>query len=61
MPDNTLERLHDLNYELQERLAEAEDVRVRYVKAHQANTWPDLRSTSQPSTGEPEGDAMHME
>jgi hypothetical protein len=53
---NTLDRLHTLTNQLQERLSEAEDIRVRYVKAHDANNWPDLRSTSQSFTDEPEHD-----
>lgn len=48
MDDNIANRLRDLDYELRERLAEAEAVRARYVSAQRANNWPDLRSTSQP-------------
>jgi len=52
MDDNTANRLRDLDYELLERLAEAEAVRARYVSAQRANNWPDLRSTSQPFSDE---------
>ena len=48
MDDDIANRLRDLDYELIERLAEAEAVRARYVSARRANNWPDLRSTSQP-------------
>ena len=57
--DNTLDRLYNLKNQLQERLAEAEEVRARYIKAHDANNWPDLPSTSQPVTDQSEGDGRH--
>jgi hypothetical protein len=41
--DNTLDRLHELSDRLAERLTEAEHVRARFTKAHDANVWPDLR------------------
>ena len=56
MDDNTADRLRDLDYELLERLAEAEAVRARYVSAQRANHWPDLRSTAQPFSDEQAGE-----
>ena len=40
--DKTLERLHELSDRLAENLTEAERVRERFTRAHDANIWPDL-------------------
>lgn len=42
--EHLLARLRNLSDELEERLAEAENVRTRFVTAHDANSWPDLRA-----------------
>jgi len=41
---DTLDRLQKLTDRLSERLADAERIRARFIKAHAANAWPDLRS-----------------
>ena len=61
MDDDTADRLRSLDYELKERLTEAEDVRTRYVSAQHANNWPDLRSISQPFSDEPADDERRSE
>ena len=41
---DTLDRLQKLTDRLSERLADAERIRARFIKAHAANAWPDMRS-----------------
>ncbi len=43
---DTVDRLHDMMAKLTNRLIEAEDIRVRFLKARDANRWPHLCSTS---------------
>ena len=45
--DDTVARLHSLTDELTERLTEAQDVRTRFTKAHDADSWPDMRLAAQ--------------
>ena len=42
--DDILDRLHKLADGLIERLVDAERIRARFTKAHDANVWPDVRS-----------------
>ena len=42
--NNTLDRLRETMVRLQERLADAQRLRVRFTNARKANVWPDLRS-----------------
>ena len=44
--DHRVERLHALADRLSQCLREAEAIRARCTKAHDANAWPDLRSVS---------------
>ena len=44
--DDMLDRLHTLADRLTERLVDAERIRARFTKAHDANAWPDVRSAS---------------
>lgn len=44
--DNTPARLNQLTARLQERLVEAEDIRIRFTKALDANAWPNVRCLS---------------
>ena len=46
MNDDTIHRLYEVTAKLEDRLMEAEDVRVRFTKALSANVWPDLGSLS---------------
>jgi hypothetical protein len=43
---DTLDRLHGMTVKLKDRLIEAEDIRVRFTKARDANRWPHLISMS---------------
>lgn len=43
---DTLDRLHEMTVTLKDRLIEAEDIRVRFTKARDANRWPHLVSMS---------------
>ena len=43
---DSLDRLHEMAATLKDRLVEAEDIRARFVKALDANRWPDLPSMS---------------
>ena len=52
--DDTLDRLHQLADRLTERLVDAERIRARFTKAHDANAWPDVRSTSRGCADIPE-------
>jgi len=45
--DDTVARLHSLTDELTKRLTEAQDVRTRFTKAHDADSWPDMRLAAQ--------------
>ena len=47
MNDDALARLYTLTAQLKERLLEAEDVRARFIRAHDADAWPDMRLASQ--------------
>jgi len=40
--DDTVGRIYELTDRLQERLKEAERIRARYTRAHDANIWPNL-------------------
>jgi hypothetical protein len=44
--DLTVDRLRELRARLQERLAEAEDLRVKLTEARNANRWPDMKTAS---------------
>jgi len=44
--DQTVDRLRELRARLQERLVEAEDVRVKLTEARKANSWPDMQPAS---------------
>ena len=43
---DSLDRLRQMTATLNDRLVEAEDTRARFVKALNANRWPDLPSMS---------------
>lgn len=47
LKDDTLRRLNSLTDVLKAHLEEAEDVRARFTKAHEADAWPDLRAATQ--------------
>jgi hypothetical protein len=40
--DRTVDRIYELTDRLEERLNDAEYLRERLTKAHNANRWPDL-------------------
>lgn len=40
--DDTVDRIHELTDQLQERLADAERIRARLNRAHEMNKWPEL-------------------
>jgi hypothetical protein len=42
----TPDRLRELMSRLNERMVEAEGIRVRLISAREANLWPDLRGAS---------------
>ena len=44
--EDILDRLHKLADRLTECLADAERIRARVTKAHDANAWPDVRLAS---------------
>ena len=44
--EDILDRLRKLADRLSERLVDAERIRARLTKAHDANAWPDVRSAS---------------
>jgi benzoyl-CoA reductase/2-hydroxyglutaryl-CoA dehydratase subunit BcrC/BadD/HgdB len=44
--DQTIDRLRELRARLQDRLAEAEDIRVKLTNARNANIWPDMKPAS---------------
>jgi hypothetical protein len=50
MRDDTVARLSALATQLQECLADAQDIRARFTKARAANMWPDLPSRAPPLT-----------
>ena len=52
--DDTLDRLHQLADRLTERLVDAECIRARFTKAHDANVWPDVGPASHGCTDIPE-------
>jgi hypothetical protein len=43
---DTLDRFHEMTAKLKNRLIEAEGIRVRFLKARDANRWPHLCSMS---------------
>ena len=52
--DHTADRLNTLNTRLRECLLDAENVRARFTKAHDANVWPNLASAGRvPSDDDP--------
>jgi hypothetical protein len=55
----TLIRLQLLAAGLKERLVEAEDIRVRFRKALDANLWPDRRSLSRTFADHETTNAQH--
>jgi hypothetical protein len=47
LSDTPVTRLNDLAAQLQERMGEAEEIRIRFTKARDANVWPDMRLATQ--------------